>query len=117
MRRLAIAVALLVASSPLSAQTQKNDKGPLPPLTARVDVQVVNVDVVVTDTDGKPVMNLTRDDFAVFEDGVPQKITNFSVMDNATLRQAPGAAKGDAPAELRRKVMLLVDNNYIEKSE
>ena len=59
MRRPAIIVALLSLSFNLTAQ----NKGPLPPLTAHVEVQVINVDVVVTDTDGKPVMNLAKDDF------------------------------------------------------
>jgi VWFA-related protein len=114
MRRPAIVVSLLLLSFTLTAQ----NKGPLPPLTARVEVQVVNVDAVVTDTDGKPVMNLTKDDFQVFEDGVAQKITNFSVMDGAVMRNATAAAaNAGVPAELRRKVLLLVDNNYIEKSE
>ena len=108
MRRPAILVALLLLSFNLTAQ----NKGPLPPLTAHVEVQVINVDVVVTDTDGKPVMSLTKDDFDVFEDGVPQKITNFSVMDSVAAAKA-----NTSSAELRRKVMLLVDNNYIEKSE
>lgn len=43
----------------------------------RVDVDVVNVDVYVTDRDGRPVTGLTADDFAVFEDGRPVEITNF----------------------------------------
>jgi VWFA-related protein len=116
MRRPAILIALLLLSFNLTAQ----NKGPLPPLTAHVEVQVINVDAVVTDTDGKPVMNLTRDDFEVFEDGKPQKITNFSVFDGAVMRDAAAAAaaaKTAVPEELRRKVLLLVDNNYIEKSE
>jgi len=33
--------------------------------------------VTVTDRRGDPVRGLTRDDFEVFEDGVPQAITNF----------------------------------------
>ena len=113
MRRPAILVVLLLLSFNLAAQ----NKGPLPPLTAHVEVQVINVDAVVTDSDGKPVMNLTRDDFEVFEDGVPQKITNFSVFDGSTMRDGVAAARANVPAELRRKVLLLVDNNYIEKSD
>src|SRR5436189_4382250 len=102
MRGHATAVALLLVSPILSAQ----NIGPLPPLTAHVDVQVVNVDVSVTDTDGKPVMNLTRDDFEIFEDGKPQKITNFYIVQDATLRDgsapaAAAAAKGEIPPEFQ----------------
>src|SRR5262245_48478734 len=80
MRRFAVATALLLLSPALYAQSA------VPPLTARVEVQVVNVDVTVTDTDGKPVMNLTKDDFEIFEDGRPQKITNFYAFEGATPR-------------------------------
>ncbi len=42
-----------------------------------VDVNLVNVDVRVTDKRGRPVAGLTRDDFEVFEDGKPVEVTNF----------------------------------------
>ena len=42
-----------------------------------VDVNVVNVEVFVTDKDDKPVTGLSRDDFEIFEDGRPVKISNF----------------------------------------
>jgi VWFA-related protein len=48
------------------------------PSTLRVDVRLVNVVTTVTDAGGKFVPNLTADDFTVFEDGVPQKVTHFT---------------------------------------
>ncbi len=42
-----------------------------------VDVQVVEVDVVVTDRKGRPVKDLTREDFELYVDGQPVEITNF----------------------------------------
>lgn len=45
--------------------------------TFRVNVRLVNVFTTVTDSHGAPVANLTRDDFRVLEDGVPQKISVF----------------------------------------
>ena len=98
--------------------------GPLPPLTAHVDVNVVNVDVTVTDHKGKPVMNLTRDDFEIFEDGKPMKVSNFSVVEKALLRDtvtssaAPSQnTAGQTPETVRRKIVLLIDNNYIGNIE
>jgi hypothetical protein len=44
----------------------------------RVSVNLVQVDAVVTDSDGHQVTNLTTDDFDILEDGRPQKITAFS---------------------------------------
>jgi VWFA-related protein len=43
----------------------------------RIDVNLVQVDAVVTDRKGKAVTNLTRDDFEILQDGQPQKITAF----------------------------------------
>ena len=44
----------------------------------RVDVRLVTVTATVTDADGRYVNNLTLADFALEEDGVPQKITHFT---------------------------------------
>jgi len=38
----------------------------------------VQVDAVVTDSKGRYATDLTADDFAIYDDGKPQKITNFS---------------------------------------
>lgn len=46
-----------------------------------VNVNVVNVDVYVTDSKGNRVKGLGRDDFQIFEDGRPMAITNFFAMD------------------------------------
>jgi Ca-activated chloride channel family protein len=43
-----------------------------------VDVKLVNVFVTVTDANGTPARTLIQDNFALFEDGVPQKISVFS---------------------------------------
>src|SRR5260370_35648204 len=45
--------------------------------TFRVNVRLVNVFATVTDGRGAPVAGLTKDDFRVFEDGVPQNISVF----------------------------------------
>ena len=43
----------------------------------RVDVDVVNVDVYVTDKKGNPVTDLAQGDFQVSEDEKKVKVTNF----------------------------------------
>jgi Ca-activated chloride channel family protein len=45
--------------------------------TFRVNVRLVNVFATVTDAHGAPIANLTKDDFRVLEDGVPQTISVF----------------------------------------
>src|SRR5579864_4096610 len=50
---------------------------PLPKLTETIDVRVINVDVVVTDKKGNAVTGLKPEDFELYENGVPKKISNF----------------------------------------
>lgn len=82
--------------------------------SARIDVKVINVDVSVIDAAGKAVAGLTRDDFEVLEDNQPQKITNFTTVNRAP---AAAAAADRSSPQLRRRVILLVDNNYIDKTD
>jgi len=64
-----------------------------------VDVNVVNVDVYVTDKQGDPVTGLTKDDFEVFEDGRPMTISNFyAIEDRQVKHEAASAAEPDAAA-------------------
>lgn len=115
MRRILLVVvsfALLVVPS-MVAQSY----GP-PPLTANIEVKVINVDVTVTDAKGHPVPGLTKNDFEVFEDGKLQKVTNFDIIENSLLKTAAASTAGPAPVvpeQFRRKFVLLVDNNYIDK--
>ena len=111
MRTLAFAVAAAAVVLPAASQ----NTGPLPPLTAQVEVHVVNVDVTVTDAQGKPVLDLKKDDFEVFEDGRLQKLTNFSVIRNTPPTPvATPAASPRAATESLRRILLIVDNNYLE---
>ncbi len=50
---------------------------PAQPFIESVDVQVVEVDVVVTDKKGRPVKGLAREDFELYVDGQPVEISNF----------------------------------------
>jgi VWFA-related protein len=47
----------------------------------KINVDRVNVDVVVTDSNGQFVQGLRREDFRVFDNGVPQPITDFMSVD------------------------------------
>jgi len=51
-----------------------------PVYTLKVNVDRVPVDVAVFDAGNRPVASLTAQDFQVFEDGIPQKIVDFSPM-------------------------------------
>ena len=51
----------------------------MPDYSLKVNVPLVNVDVLVTTKDGQFVPGLKQDNFRVLEDGVPQNVTHFSV--------------------------------------
>lgn len=77
-----ILVAALVASlaSPTLAQTPPADAvpdGDGVPFVDTVDIQVVNVEIYVTDKDDQPVTGLGVEDFEIYEDGRRQEVTNF----------------------------------------
>jgi Ca-activated chloride channel family protein len=68
--------------------------------TYRVDVKLVNVFVTVTDADGAPVANLKKDDFKLFEDGVPQQISIF-----------------DRESELPLSIVLMIDTSLSTRKD
>jgi VWFA-related protein len=113
MRAARLVPAILIASALFA---QNPDK--LAPLVERIEVSVTNVDVIVTDSAGHPVTGLSRDEFEIFEDGKLQKLTNFYAIQDATVTLASkeDASEGSIdPDHFRRKVVLLIDNNFIQK--
>ena len=65
--------------------------------TFRGQVDVISVDVFVTDRDGNPVPNLRREDFELFEDGRPQVITSFAEVNIPINPPAPFSAGAPRP--------------------
>jgi VWFA-related protein len=51
----------------------------MPDYSIKVNVPLVNVDVLVTSKSGQFIPGLKKDNFRIFEDGSEQQITNFSV--------------------------------------
>ena len=101
-----------------------NAQTELPKLTETIDVRVINIDVVVTDKKGTPITGLTKDDFQLFENGIPKPISNFYEIEGAKALQqepaavtaAPGAPKAvparreEIPENLRRRIIFYIDN-------
>ena len=50
----------------------------MPDYSLRVDVPLVNLDVLVTTKDGQFIPGLHKENFKILEDGVEQKVTNFN---------------------------------------
>jgi VWFA-related protein len=66
------------APPPPPLSTAKKVEG-IPDYSLKVNVPLVNVDVLVTTKDGQFIPGLKKDNFRILEDGVPQAVTNFSV--------------------------------------
>ncbi len=117
---LAVSVLMLAGAAALAAQTAPDTE-----FGERVDVNLVNVEVYVTDKGGHPVSGLQRGDFTLLEDGKPMSITNFAAMDRSATQPAvrptaptaaisatigtPGAAGAPDPLHL----VLFIDNSHI----
>jgi len=89
----------------------------------RINVNLVQVDAVVTDSHDHLVPNLEAKDFEILQDGKPQKITNFSYIDVRSSGAAPApvmvSSKKGVPApppvmvkpeQARRLLALVVDD-------
>ncbi len=79
MKLLHVAAAALLAAFapclPILAQQAPPSNGSIPTLS--VNVHLVNVFASVTTREGAPIADLTKEDFAVFEDGRAQKLSVF----------------------------------------
>ena len=94
------------------------------PGVIRINVNLVQVDAVVTDSDGRPVNNLKAEDFEVLQDGKTQKITNFEfirvrdplrAIDPTTLSPPRGGVPPPPDSalhrdQIRRTIALVVDD-------
>ena len=108
------------AQKPPTAPTQRPAAAsePIPPVNESVEVSVTNVEVIVTDKSGKRVPGLTRDDFVVRQDGVPQVISNFYAVsggkvlleDGKVLSLEEPAAREELPQEVKARYVIFIDN-------
>jgi VWFA-related protein len=113
---------VLIAAWLASAQTPV---APAADAVFTVTSTLVQVDAVVTDSKGHHVTDLKPEDFQVFEDGKPQKLTHFSFVRVIAERKAESAAVAPKPAanaappaplaqvrreDVRRTIVLMVDD-------
>jgi len=118
--RLATAGWLIVASVAIVAQTASQP-------TFRSGVTLVSTDVIPRDAAGRFIADLTRENFTVLEDGVPQKIESFALVHGGrtfNTIEAPAAAvpEGIVLPQTRRPVadtagrvvLIFVDDLHFE---
>lgn len=95
----------------------------------RVNVDLVQVDAVVTDSNGRHVSDLSASEFQIFEDGKPETITHFSYVKGTAPSSPSTAASGNprsspgsltaippfidhplTPRQVHRTVVLIADD-------
>jgi len=96
-----VSLALLLSTS-LRAQ--------VPSLGETMEIAIVNVDVVVTDAQGKRVYGLTRDDFQILENGRSQPLSHFAEYRGTAVTAGidlPAAAPVEQPTQRRTLVIFI----------
>lgn len=93
----------------------------------RSGVDYVSVDVVVTDSNDKPITDLTKDDFEIIERGKPQTITDFQFVSVPLPARSGGpvtplgppadVVTNAAPSKDSRLFVLVVDDLHILESD
>ncbi len=101
----------------------------------RVSTTLIQVDVVVVDKDKRPVTNLKKEDFEVYENGVKQELSGFDFISPRAVRKSnissedtlgmreekdgtsldekiavPSISTATNPNSVRRTLVLVVDN-------
>jgi Ca-activated chloride channel family protein len=96
--RLVLLLSICIFGSVVSAGAQTppgKDKDDI----IRVDTQVVDVPVTVSGPNGRPLRDLKKTNFAVYEDGKPQSIESFATaaapFEVALVLDTSGSARGD----------------------
>ena len=100
-------------------QSQQSEAGDV----VRITTNLVQVDAVVTDKNGNPVIDLKPDEVRIFEDDKQQKVTHFSYVTalSPEIASTPGSATLDKnappappvalkPEQVRRTIAIVVDD-------
>jgi VWFA-related protein len=123
LKTLFVALGLTAAVSTALAQAPPAPTpAPIPPVDVSVSVDIKNIEVIVTDSKGNRVTDLTKNDFEVFQDGKPQTIENFYAVGAGKVTFGDGTsepldvaqAKGSLPEETKTRLVLFIDNLNIQ---
>jgi VWFA-related protein len=107
---LALALAGAAPAQQPPAEKEREEKP-----SVQIGTTLVQVDAIVTDKSGRPVTDLTRDDFQVLQDDQQQDITTFVYVPTHPAPPPP-AAEGPtppvrvAPERVRRTIAIVIDD-------
>ncbi len=128
LRSCLIGGALLCLLAPWAGAQESTDSPSV--FIDRVDVNIVNLEVFVTDRQGNPIHDLTAEDFELFEDGRAVEISNFYTFarpdrigsgfdrDRAMVTgvEVPPVNLEEIPADQRLALLVYVDNFNLKTS-
>jgi len=112
---------ILAAAGAVKPQEARRDKTKSGQEVPKLKAELVQVDVVVTDRQNKPVSVLKREDFELFDNNKPQVINHFSFEEGSTRRfqiaDDPEAIRSLPRAitsgELKRVIAFVVDTLHM----
>jgi VWFA-related protein len=116
----------LIAAAASTLPGSAQEKAPVGTFSDTAQVNLINVEVFVTDKAGKPVTGLRPEDFEVFEDGVRVALTNFYASPALPAAAAAPASPGPSPEaieppppplEQRLSLVLFVDDTGITPAQ
>lgn len=124
MRRCLLSLAIILLGALFAAgQDAKPQPTPTPATdndVVKITTNLIQVDVTVVDSKGKPVTDLKPEEIEIYENGEKQKITNFSFISSVRERvEKPAATDKNAPPvppttvraeNVRRTIALVVDD-------
>lgn len=116
----ALVVTLLLVTAAVS-QTARPTQTPPDDDVVKISTNLIQVDVSVTDSKGKPVTDLRPEDFEVYENGELQNVSAFSYISSVREVPRPAATPSDRidipvppavlrPDSIRRTIALVVDD-------
>lgn len=124
-RVLGLSLVLLISAVPALDSGASRGQIEQPALQHEVSVTLKLIQVFVTDKQGRPITDLEKTDFEVYDNGVLKTVTDFekhvlpatigtSVRAEHAVSQTPGPAPGGQVSKLNRKFFFVLD---IEKND
>lgn len=100
-----LSLSVLLATAPAAAQEPWREV-----FEDVTEINVINVEVIVTDAKGQPVTGLGQDDFEPLEDGKPVDVSNFYAVESGetvTLPAGDGEAEAASPERTTLQLLIL----------
>jgi len=117
-----VSIALIAVFMFTQAATPASTQQPQPPKQQdlykfRIESELVLVNVVARDKQGKPVTDLKREDFTLLEDGKPQRVSSFDFenLDTAPIVAAAGPSQqaSNGPAAPAKPILTAKDAEQV----